>query len=212
MIQIAPAILTNSKAEFRKQLNDYSEIFELIDIDINEAGDRFEGDETVSIDFILTEIQNFSDINFTFHLMLESAETSINKIRKVNSQRILIHQKFLKNYSKNDFVENNIGIVVNPDDKFLEFDFYNNFPEVQFMTVHPGSQGNMFQENVLSRVEELRRNGYRNTISIDGSVNSETANLIKNYQLDKVSVGSYLSKAENLQENAKTLHKILNAS
>lgn len=208
MIEIAPAILTNSKKEFTEQLGAYSKIFKFIDIDINIAGDGFSGEETVAIEYVVEKIKKLDlDNDFTFHLMVEYPDELVTFIKSnIQNANILIHQEYYENYALNE----QIGIVINPKDRMKSLEFYNGFSEVQFMTVTPGIQGNPFQEEVMDRVEWLKNSGFQGKISIDGSVNLSTAKIISKYSIDKVSVGSYFSKSGNLEEDFKALNQELN--
>ena len=47
-------------------------------------------------------------------------------------------------------------------------------------------------------------------IALDGGVNIKTAPLLKNYPIDKVSVGSYFSKSNDLQSDLNLLNQTLN--
>lgn len=69
---------------------------------------------------------------------------------------------------------------------------------VQFMGIaHIGSQGQPFDERVLDRVAEVRALYPSLTISIDGSVNSETAPRLRAAGADRLVSGSAILKADD---------------
>lgn len=79
---------------------------------------------------------------------------------------------------------------------------------VTVMTITPGKQGNPFCKEGLDKVDALRSMGYRGILEIDGSVNETTIGEIITHDVDRLVVGSALTRAvepekvyENLQKN-----------
>src|SRR5690606_33134550 len=100
--------------------------------------------------------------------------------------------------SHDDIADNfRIGITVKAETQMQAVEFYNQFPEVQLMTIETGKQGNPFMPAVLEKSQWLRSEGFTGMISIDGGVSLYTAETIKSYPIDRVSVGSFLSKSPN---------------
>lgn len=215
-IKICPAILEKDEDILMFQLKAYSDLFSQIDIDINIEYDIFPGQETVHIDRVVELIQqNNLTNNFAFHLMTQ--EPGIQIVNFLKNQLfkpsiIFIHQE--SNYQdaveefKNDF---NFGIAIKAESKLEGIDLYRQFKEIQLMTIETGKQGGGFLPEILNRVEELRSMGFEGTISIDGGVNLETAELIKQHSIDRVSVGSYFSKSSNLKDDLEKLNAMLNS-
>ena len=78
------------------------------------------------------------------------------------------------------------------------------------MTVEIGSQGGKFQEEVMEKIDELRSLGYSGVVSVDGGVNLNTAKFIKNHNINRVSVGSYFSKSNDIKLARMKLELALN--
>ena len=64
------------------------------------------------------------------------------------------------------------------------------------MSVEPGLSGQRFMESVLYKIEVLRKEidqkGYKTIISVDGGINDDTFDLVKEKGIDMVVSESYL--------------------
>lgn len=213
MIKITPAILVSSKEQLKNELIETTKYFNQIDIDINTPNDDFEGKITVDIPTVLEEIKAYKKIEFTFHLMVSDPLPLIKIVEKsMQSSKInfIIHQESDYKSVLEHLSAENLGICVKAESKLKEIDFYNQFKEVQLMTIVTGEQGNPFIPEVLDRVEWLKENYYKGIVSLDGSVNLQSASFIRKYEVDRVSVGSFFSKAENLVLNKQKIELALN--
>lgn len=214
MIEISPAILEDNEKDFLNQLRNYLDFANHIDIDVNIKNDDFVGKETLSVSRVAMLLQNI-DHFFGIHLMVTNPLKEINEflnIKKDFKGIFYIHQESNIDVILNSkiFKKHSFGITVKAESNIRSIEFYKNFPEVQLMTIETGIQGNPFKPEVLKRVEWLRSEGYLGKISIDGSVNLHTSELIREYPLDRVSVGSYLAKAQNPLLNYQKLYLALN--
>lgn len=209
---IAPAILISNLEEFERQLAIYSEFAPQIDFDINVAYDDFKGIVTVELESILKKIKN-SKLNYpvlNFHLMVTHPIDYIQMIldSAISFGKVYIHQEAdLTGVSLDSY----IGITIKAESSLEAIDYYNKFTEVQLMTIETGSQGNPIKPEVLERANWLKQNGFKGSISIDGGVNDKTIELIKRYPIDKLSVGSYFSKASDPKLNYAKLLDLLNS-
>ncbi len=216
-ILISPAILESNFSTFTKQYDLYSQFTDQIDIDINIDYDIFPGKTTISIDDAVNYIiskKNKTGFTLAFHLMTENPANEIIKIKKLANKfkvKVFVHQE--SNIDVIGFVsgsEIEYGIAVKAETPLKSLEFYNQFCEIQLMTIQTGAQGNGFIPEILNRVEYLREIGFSKLISIDGSVNLETASLIRQHDLNRVSVGSYFSKSNNFISDFKRLDNALN--
>ncbi len=212
MIQICPAILENKEKRFDKLLAKFNKHFKTIDIDINAAGDEFPGKRTIRLDYAIEKINQFNENKFNIHLMVDLPTFYLHgveeKIKRKAQVKFLIHQEYLPDTLEVEQLMKKglkINIAINPESDLLSLDYYEKFSEIQLMTVKPGSQGNKFIPWVLDRVEWLKEIGFEGKISIDGGVNPTTAELIRKKKVDRVSVGSYFTKATNIRKAKKAL-------
>jgi pentose-5-phosphate-3-epimerase len=214
MINICPAILTNNIAEFERQIKIYTKIASQVDIDINDSSDFVIGNETLLFEDFVDIVRNiYYDGIYGFHLM---SDYPFEIIKSINSDvkikyKFYIHQEVKWDLRlNNEEIREKLAIVINPDTVLKDIEYYNQFNEVQFMTVIPGKQGAEFRSDVLSKVDNLRKLGYLGIISIDGGVNVERSNMIKRHKIDRVSVGSYLSKSITPEKDFDILKVALN--
>jgi len=210
MIKILPSILALDSLEFTKQLTNLS-VLDEIDIDISTH--PFTEKSTLNLDESLNLLQEWKK-KITFHLMEENPSKSISSIIKSDLiiERIYIHQesriKFLEDLDKNTL--NKLGITIKRESWLKDVEFYKQFASVQLMTGSFGAQGNDFDEDALSKSLELRELGYEGEIGIDGGVNLRSAKIIKNYPINRVSVGSFFSKSKNVELDKMKLDLALN--
>ncbi|OGK62915.1 hypothetical protein A2446_00130 [Candidatus Roizmanbacteria bacterium RIFOXYC2_FULL_38_9] len=231
-MQIIPTILESSSQDIINQITRLSPYFDTFQIDIIDG--IFAPNKTPSVAELLDTIkQNLkqtgfqlltNNLIFDFHLMTEDFEKEIDRIgalsKYIHIRNILVHIDLSPNYRllMNTFPNFSFGPVINSEDNVYEvmesYDI-NTFPFIQFMTVHIGSQGNPFIAQVLKKIEQLKRAGYRGKIFLDGSVNEETLALImtKTYRPDVLCIGSYLTRSTDLENRVSKLQScIKNAS
>lgn len=216
-MQIIPAVLVKTPEEFFEQIRKLQPYFKHFQIDIGDG--KFVPNVTLQIDELLKYTpalqSEMKDLIFDFHLMVVDYKKELKKLetlhKSMHIKNILIHFPFFSNnkslITNNKFV---FGPVLNPEDSVSDLAKKNNLqtiPFIQIMTVHPGFQGAPFVPEALQKIEQLRNIYYRNKIYVDGAVNEKTIPLIlsQKHKPDVLCVGSYLSKAENVEERAKKL-------
>lgn len=212
-MEICPAILTDNIKEFQAQLSLYSKYFAKIDIDINTQGDSFDGVVTPNIDLIIQQLKRLPGIKFNFHLML-SKPFWIHKYISDNLDQnvyFFLHQE--SDISFLDDIESvaNIGICIEKQTKLREIEFYNQFSEIQLMTVAIGFQGSKFDKKILQKAKNLRQMGYTGRLSLDGGINLESAIDIRasEVEINRLSVGSYFSRSKDVKLSLEKLNNIL---
>ncbi len=139
---------------------------------------------------------------FDFHLMVQDPIKYIEMIKKLHGLThgvVLIHKSVFPDHSvlKNAYPQFQFGLVLNPEDEVgtVDTELIKNLPAIQIMTVSPGFQGSPFVEQSLTKIEQLRKGGYKGEILIDGAVNEKNLPRIlsKLYKPDVLGVGSYLT-------------------
>lgn len=226
-MKFVPAPLTPDVTDLFQQIDRFLPYFSLIQLDI--ADGKFVPNTTVSMEQVIAYLQKLPDpykynnLKLDLHLMVQdyypliSLSSTLNTFIPVNS--ILIHEALQPDYIalQKEFPDKVIGLVFNPEDDVQLFrykDAINIVPSIQIMSVVPGFQGSPFIPDTLNKIEQLRKLNYRNTILLDGGVNSTTLPVIlsKQYIPDIAGVGSYFSKAENVKERLDSLNSLFEAS
>lgn len=214
MIEISPAILTNDKGLMAKLLGVYAQ-FDTPQIDIDFVESSFAGNDTVPVeDVISTLVANPVQKKIGFHLMLEKPERAARLIvqtKEVSDYMLFIHfeSEYTFIFDKSIDLEK-VGLAFNLETKLPDIKVLSQFPEIQFMSIETGKQGNPFDESAADKVAELRNMGYTGRVSLDGGINLKTAPVIKDWPIDRVSVGSYLQKSKQPELDLMKLQLALN--
>lgn len=197
---ISPAILVKNPAQLRHHLQRYLAAgIRSIDIDIQET--PFASNSTLPFAEAFSLVQNLDlpeDVILGWDLKLADPRSAVEQIIDAfPDQRIYVYQNVQNDYLVQN-IQFGVAIAVMGDDELRDLDFYQQFPEVQIMSVESETQGAEISAEDLSKVTRLREMGYTGLISIDGGVHLETAELIKNYPIDRVSVGSYFQQSDDV--------------
>lgn len=167
-------------------------------------------------DYALT-LKHISQTPLDVHLMVEDLEYYINEYLDLNPKYITFHYEVNKNKDKIlntiKLIQENdtrAGISIKPNTSvkdILEFLPYVSL--VLVMSVEPGYGGQEFIENSLSKIKELRQyideNNLDIELEVDGGINVETAELVKNAGADIAVVGNYLIKSEDYKKTVNEL-------
>ena len=213
MIKIIPAILERDIDNFIKQVKLFTNFG---DIDIDIAENSFAGNETIGLSEIIDRDIKINNKSIGFHLMVNNPKNQVqmllNSKYKEKSVNIFIHQESNGIEGIISSLPSNWGlhICVKNESELKDLDFYEMYDGIQIMTVSIGNQGGMFDKDSLKKVDRLRALGYNKKITIDGGVNLETSNLIKQHKVNRVSVGSYFKNAKNISNAFKELDFALN--
>lgn len=137
------------------------------------------------------------------HLMVKNPEKYINKLALLNIEYITFHPKATKNPQKViELIHSagiNVGIALNPeDDLSLLDDYINDIDLVLFMSVHPGRGGQEFIPDVCEKIKIF--NNPNILLSIDGGINEESLELLKDINLDMIVSGSFICMNDNFNE------------
>lgn len=221
---VFPSILEKTAGEYISQIQKLSKYYSHFQIDI--ADGIFVSNKTAQIEEIQPILQSndfptFSHLSFEFHLMVQDYKTNIKKIielkKIINIDLVLIHASL---HPDIEHLTSNIkdllfGLVLNPEDsvKTIKTEYnLQKVPVIQIMSINPGAQGNPFIPESLQKVEPLRNTNYKNIISLDGGINESTIPYIcsREFQPDILCPGSFLTRAENLEERVKYLKEKTN--
>jgi len=168
---------------------------------------RFVSNKTWTIDEV-KEIINY-DKPLDVHLMVDDVKTYINDFKSLNPEFITFHYEVkhdimeLINYLKALNIK--VGLSIKPDTKVSEIIKYLPFIDlVLIMSVEPGKGGQLFIENSIDKINELKRykDKYSFVIEIDGGINDQVIKRIDG--VDIAVVGSFLTNGD-YKENLNKL-------
>lgn len=211
-MQITPAILTNDLILFKGLLPKLS-FAETLDIDIIRP--PFVNNSTISIEDV-KDILDFDNQCIGFHLMVDNPKEDLINLFNWGFEnkyiRIYLHQEsdlsFLSEFKwPLTWIK---GVAVKLETDLRDLNFYNQYDEVQLMSIVTGVQGNPFNATIKNRVNTLRNLGFTKDISLDGGINLGTLSQLKDLDINRISVGSYFQKSKNPKESYRMMEEELN--
>ncbi len=229
MTEIIPAILVESFEELQEKLAKYVGVVNIVQIDITDGvfvpslSWPMHREDEQSIEDILNEkdgMPYWDKVNFEFDLMVKNVHKQFEFYTRLGAKRIIFHleaeddkeefREFLEGIDM--FIKENIeiGIAINtttPIDSLKPF--ISNIDFVQCMGIEKiGFQGEEFDERVLEQIKELRSTYPELTISIDGSVNENTAPLLVKAGASRLVIGSALEESHDIIESIKLFESL----
>jgi len=159
-----------------------------------------------------TIAKNVSNIPLDVHLMVEDIKENILDYIGLEPNIITIHLEATKNkeealglikYIKDSNVK--VGLSIKPNTKIeevLEFLPYINI--LLIMTVEPGKGGQKLIPETVEKTKELKKyleeNNLETYIEVDGGVNKDTINMVKEAGIDIAVAGSAIINAEDFKQ------------
>lgn len=180
-----------------------------IHVDVMDGG--FVDSKTYEYEEIESILKNTNKL-LDVHLMVKEPIKYILEYKNLKPEYITIHSEIEHNI--NDLIDLihsygiKVGISIKPKTDVIVIEKYlDKVDNVLIMSVEPGFGGQKFMDSVTYKVDLLKRlrdeKKYNYVISIDGGINNETINKIKN--VDLVISGSYICMSDNYQEKIDEL-------
>lgn len=140
------------------------------------------------------------------HLMAKEPVKYANDLAFLNVDTVTFHPDACKDVDATiDYFSSigiKVGLALNPDQSIdLIKPYLDKVDRVLIMSVVPGKGGQTFMQEVLNKFHELNhlKERYHFTTSIDGGINAETAELIRDFDIDVVVSGSFVTKNEDFE-------------
>lgn len=163
---------------------------------------------------VVAAIRDKSDIFFDTHLMVTDPTKLIPLFAKAGSDMLTIHLE-----SKGDTTENlksirengmKAGLSVKPGTPIEEvYPYLPLCDMILVMTVEPGYGGQGFIPYCADKVKILRdycnEHGIEMDIQVDGGINADTADVVKNAGANVLVAGTYLFKAPDMKKAAELI-------
>ncbi|MBI5400535.1 MAG: hypothetical protein HZB12_00240 [Candidatus Yonathbacteria bacterium] len=226
MIEIIPAIMPKDYEHLDEMISLFVGVVPLVQLDIMDG--KFVPARTwpyprgAHFDAITTEeegMPRWEDINFEVDLMIENPELAVTKWVSAGASRIIVHVESMKN-DMQDFEKIReavpqglieLGLAINTTTPLSKIDPYlDRIDFVQCMGIaRIGFQGEAFDERVLDHVRVLRATHPDLPISIDGSVNFETAKRLVDAGATRLVSGSAILEADDFTQAIAQLEDLV---
>ncbi|MCA6069907.1 MAG: ribulose-phosphate 3-epimerase [Endomicrobium sp.] len=211
-IIIAPSILSANFAALERDVNIVEKAgAKWIHIDVIDG--HFAPNITMG-PAIVKALRKTTKLFFDIHLMITSPEKYWQDFQKAGANLITFHSEV--QVDKRKLIENiktsgiKAGISIKPKTPVSDIeDLLSCLDLVLVMTVEPGFSGQFFMNDMIPKIETLRKNidqnNYNCLIEIDGGINSQTSSICIQAGADALVSGSYIFSAENPAEAIKSL-------
>lgn len=164
----------------------------------------------------ILELQQFtSRFDIEVDLMIDMPERVITQYADAGVKRIVVHMESTKHIC--DIIEHyaahsySLGLSITNDTSIRMLSEY--IPYVDFVQLmgirHIGSQGQPFDDAVLSRITELRDAFPSLQISIDGSVNKDTLSKLREAGANRFVAGSAIFGANDPERAFRELESLV---
>ena len=180
--------------------------------------DIMDGSLTQNKTFLSDKVKEINSITTFFldcHLMINEPSEVVKQYVKAGVNILTIHYEAFKNkqeliniltYLKSKKVI--VGLSVLPSTKLEEIKDYENYCDLLLiMSVEIGKYGQSFIEEIYSKIENARKIFKDKLIEVDGGINLENIEKLKNLGVDIVVVGGSFFKSENKTEFITNLKK-----
>lgn len=148
------------------------------------------------------------------HLMVNDPIKYILDLRDMNISYVTFHLEIRRGkekiIAKIKEMGYKVGIALKPNTDVEKLKPYlKDIDMVLVMSVEPGEGGQVFLDNTVDRVNEVKKmiddGGYNVKIEVDGGINDKTITKLSN--VDMVVVGSYIVGKDNYYRQIETLRK-----
>jgi ribulose-phosphate 3-epimerase len=217
-MQIIPAILPKDFKDLEDHVAKVKGLVPLVQIDICDG--QFTSlpswpykKHDTNFDAITKEdrgLPYWEEVEYEFDLMVNNCQDVILTYVSAGASRIILHVESKGDIAKAiEMLEGKveIGLALNIETPLDALESYSeNLQEgkvqcIQLMGIdNVGFQGQIFDEKVIEKIEEVKKRYPALAIQIDGGVNLETAPLLKAAGADRLVIGSAIFESENIME------------
>ena len=197
-MQINPAILVTNVSDLLIQASSLADVVTELDIDIID----WSRTKSRTID-VHTALNNKIPLKLNFDLMMDRPKDAVKELIYDNRVKTIIINPECKDNIEEliDLIHHfkkRAGMSINPNNDIdIVEPYLNELDLIEIYTIEPGAQGNQFLPERLDLAPNLKMIGFKGQIETDGGTNLDTIGIFKQYPIDILSVGSYLSKAKD---------------
>lgn len=157
------------------------------------------------------DLNDFSivDKKYDIHIMSTDLDNQINKAIKLNPEYITFHYESTKDIDKYiSLIKNNnikVGLAISPSTKLYKIKKYlDKIDLLLIMSVIPGKGGQTYIQKITKKIIKASKIKDNFVISVDGGLNSEILDNIKEY-IDIAVVGSFVTDSDDYESKIMSL-------
>lgn len=161
-----------------------------------------------------------TNLNIEVHLMVEDVMSELVKWLVIGKVRPIVHIEssgfdINKVQSLCAEYESDLMLAIKSDTSLDDLFYYlskkdNTIKYVQFLAVHPGKSGQEFQEHILERIKKTKQKFPNVIIEIDGGINKEISQKIKEAGADIAVASSFIFNSDNPNKSFNELKQVAN--
>jgi ribulose-phosphate 3-epimerase len=228
MIEIIPSVLVEDFSELNEKLAKFVNISKLVQVDmcdgkfVPSVSWPMGRNDQHSVQDILNEEKGmpfWEDIDFEFDLMIINAHKQFDFFTRLGAKRIIFHLEAEEEKSFKEFLESldpyfkdniEIGIAINTTTEISKLDQLINLVDfIQCMGIEKiGFQGEPFDIRVLEQIKNIHAKYPEIKISVDGSVNENTAPALLKAGANRLIVGSALLNSYDIRETFREFQEL----
>ncbi len=214
-MKILPSLISSDLLNLEKTIKLLEPHCDGFHIDVMD--DHFVPNLTWGYSFVQA-ILNISTLPINLHLMVDSPEKWVDKIKLRRDDTFVFHyeatlepDRILNLIQAVKILGCKVGIAINPETSVSKiFDYVDNLDQVLVMSVKPGFSGQKFIPEVLDKVEILKNHrdsmNLNFTISMDGGINKENIKLIEESGIDEVGMANAIFSHKDIVKALKDLY------
>ena len=167
---------------------------------------------------IVSTVNEITNLPLDVHLMIESPQDIIPQFIKSGADYITVHQEEVIHLdSVINLIKDNgakAGVSINPSTPIdTLFDVLNIVDLILVMSVNPGFGGQSFIDYTLNKIRRLaeikRENDYKFVIEVDGGIDINNIEKVKDAGCDIIVAGTAVFNNENITEVTARLKNLI---
>lgn len=215
-IKVSPSLLSANFAFLKEELTKVESCCEMIHLDV------MDGNFVPNISFgipVIKSIRKVTNLFFDTHLMIMNPKKYIHEFAESGADLITFHleacidqEEIIETIELIKKEKKKVGISIKPTtpvETIYSLLLREDIDLVLIMSVEPGFGGQRFMKNSISKIRELRKfideNRLNTLIEVDGGIQNETAQLVKDAGADILVSGSYLFNSEDFAKAVDSL-------
>ena len=209
---IAPSILSSDFSRLEVEIKKIEKAgADLLHLDV------MDGHFVPNITFgapVIKSIRKCTNLPFDVHLMIENPEKYIDDFLSSGADIITFHiestEKTLENIERIKSFDKKVGISLKPKTDLNEIlPFLDKIDVVLIMSVEPGFSGQRFIFSTVEKIKKLRKvideKKLSTKIEVDGGINPETVNIVKEAGAEICVAGDSIFKSQNYTKSINLL-------